>query len=98
MATARLRGIPLSQVREQVALVGVQDGTNRVFQLPGGEKAIHTPGAGPVLKVYFDTRRLQTAEMAVEESGGLGTGFDRIRFLHFAPKVLSSIFADYVAA
>lgn len=98
MATARLRGIPLTQVREQVALVGAQDGTNRVFLLPSGEKAVHQPGAGPVLKVYFDTRRVQVAEMSVEESGGLGTGFDLVRFLHFAPKVHSSIFADYVAA
>ena len=98
MATARIRGVPLALVREQVALIGVQDGSNRVFTLPGGEKAVHQPGAGPVVKIYFDTRRVQSVEMSVEESGGVGTGFDRIRFLHFAPKTNSSIFADYVAA
>jgi len=92
----RKRAVAQSQIREQIPLVGIKDGSNRVFTLP--EKAIHTPGTGPVVKVYFDTRRLQTNEMSVEESAGIGTGFDTIRVTAFAPKAISSLFADYVAA
>ena len=95
---ARVRSAALVNVREQIPLVGTKDGVNRVFILPSGEKAVHTPGSGPVLKVYFDTRRLQDTEMSISESGGVGTGFDTVTVTAFAPKAISSIFADYLVA
>lgn len=94
---ARLRSIAASKFREQVTLLGDKNGVNRTYTLPPGEKAVHNPANGLRVKVYFDTRRLQDSEYVVEESGGVGTGFDQITTTAFAPRSNSSLFADYIA-
>jgi hypothetical protein len=84
--------------RDQVALDGVLDSSNRDFMIPGGEKAVHNPSGGLKVKAYHNTRRLQETEFTVLESGGAGTGFDIVRLTAFAPPSTSRVFADFVAA
>ena len=84
------------KVRDHVVLDGALDGSNRVFTIPNGEKALHSLTGGFKVKPYHGTRRLLTAEFVVEESGGVGTGYDQIRFLYFAPKPTGRVFADFV--
>ena len=76
---------------------GSLDGLNRVFTIPGGEKAVHNPSGGIKMKPYHNTRRFQDNEFVAEESGGAGTGYDRIVIVAFAPPPTSRIFLDFVA-
>lgn len=76
---------------------GSLDGSNRVFTIPDGEKAVHNPSGGVKMKPYHNTRRFQDNEFVAEESGGAGTGYDRIVILSFAPPPTSRIFLDFVA-
>ncbi len=82
--------------RDHVLLDGDLNGVNRVFMIPGGEKAVHYPDGGIKVKPYHNTRRLQDVEFVAEESAGAGTGYDRIILL-FAPPPTSRIFLDFVA-
>lgn len=76
---------------------GTLDGVNREFTIPNGEKAIHNPAGGIKLKPYHNTRRLQASEFIAQESGGPGTGYDRVVLTAFAPPSTSRIFIDFVA-
>lgn len=96
----------LSQVRIGVSLVGPKDGSNRVFRTTP-DYFVHTPsGNGKTIEIWHNGRRLaQTAapnpelgDYTVEESGGVGTGYDTINLLTFAPVGRSSLLANYQRA
>lgn len=93
-------------VRVGVSLVGPLDGLNRIFRTTP-DHFVHDPGGtGKTIEVWHNGRRLlQTAthdpsvgDYWVEESGGVGTGFDTINLLTFAPIDRSSLVADYQRA
>jgi hypothetical protein len=87
-------GALLLRIRENVALIGTYNNTNKDFYLP--EPAIHDPPRSQV-KVYHGGRRLWTEEYEVLESVP-GNGFDHVRILYFTPQVTSRLSADYIAA
>lgn len=93
----RRRTVAAANWRDQVLMAGLLDGSNRVFTLPGGEKAEHNSLGGIKMKPYHNTRRLQDTEFDAEESAGVGTGYDRIVLKAFAPPSTSRIFLDFVA-
>lgn len=93
----RRRSVAQSAWRHQVVMNGSLDGINRVFQIPDGEKAEHNPTGGIKMRPYHNTRRFQDNEFVVVESGGAGTGYDRIVVTAFAPPPTSRIFLDFVA-
>lgn len=86
-----------SRSRIGVPLSGVRDGLNRMFTVPeyfidgriqvfhGGRLLI--PGADP-----------SQGEYLTRESGGIGTGFDSIALLTFAPIARTGLYANYDAA
>lgn len=87
-------GLP---VRENIPLLGVRNGVNRVFMTPekfingsymGSEYSIHIRHNGRGLDPYLDYE--------ISESGGIGTGYDTIFFKSFTPSAFNSILADYV--
>lgn len=94
-------------VRIGVALVGPLDGINRTFEMPSHEHFVHDPsGNGKTIELWHNGRRLVQAsssdpragDFTVEESGGAGSGFDRINLLTFAPVGRSSLLANYQRA
>lgn len=93
-------------VRTGVALVGPRDGSNRVFRTTP-DKFVHDPtGTGRTIEVWHNGRRLiwtsngdpSQSDFTVSESGGVGTGFDTITLLTFAPVGKSVLVADYQLA
>lgn len=98
--------VEVSRFRTDIPLIGLKDGDNQVFQVgPGGtpEVFIHIPD-GLSIEVYHNNVKLTRGyHFDVEESGGVGAGYDTIRFLKFTPahpKQLHthSLKATYVAA
>lgn len=93
-------------VRTGIALVGPKDGHNRIFRtLP--DHFVHDPsGTGRDIEVWHNGRRLiwtaaanpGTGDFTVSESGGVGTGFDTVTLLTFAPVGSSTLVADYQIA
>lgn len=95
-----------AKVRTGVALVGPKDGANRVFRTTP-DKFVHDPtGTGKTIEVWHNGRRLiwtptadpSQSDYMVSESGGVGTGFDTITLLTFAPGGRSALVADYQLA
>lgn len=93
-------------VRVGVALVGPKDGFNRVFRTTPEYFVHDLSGSGSTIELWHNGRRLaQTAvsdpgigDFTVEESGGVGTGFDTVKLLTFAPVGRSSLLASYQKA
>lgn len=82
--------------RQGVMLIGVQDGSNRVFTTP--EKFIEgTLGNNEfrILIKHNGRDLVKDIDYTLSESGGVGTGFDTI-ILNFSPKKRSVLRADYV--
>jgi hypothetical protein len=88
-----------------VPIIGTFNGLNRTFGLP--DKFVYTTiGTGPSIELKHNgvALRLATApdprlgDYYVTESGGLGSGYDTINFLSFAPKFGSIILANYFKA
>jgi hypothetical protein len=93
-------------VRTGIALIGPRDGNNRVFRTTP-DYFVHDPtGTGRDIEVWHNGRRLALTEapdpsqgdLFVSESGGVGTGFDTITLLTFAPSGKSTLLADYQIA
>jgi len=90
-------------IRVGVSLVGPQDGSNRVFRTTPDVFDHDPAGNGRTIEIYHNGRRLiQTdtpnpsfGDYTVEESGGVGTGYDTINLLTFAPIEKSSLAASY---
>lgn len=91
--------------RVGVSLGGPKNGYNREFTTP--EAFVHDPGGtGKTISLWHNGRRLIQTPLAnpgegdftVTESGGVGTGFDTINLLTFAPVVRSTLVADYQRA
>jgi hypothetical protein len=93
-------------VRTGIALVGPKDGQNRVFRTTP-DHFVHDPSVtGRDIEIWHNGRRLiltevsnpSTGDFVPSESGGVGTGFDTITLLTFAPVGKSTLVADYTVA
>ncbi len=88
--------IAADRYRTGQTLVGLKNGSNLTFSLPGPtEKFVHNL---PFLSihVYYNGQRLvYLDDYAVAESGGSGTGFDTV-IMMVAPRFRDKVFADYV--
>lgn len=94
------------KVRTGIALIGPMDGMNRIFRTTP-DYFVHDPsGTGRDIEVWHNGRRLILTEIAdpstgdfiPSESGGVGTGYDTITLLTFAPVGKSTLVADYTIA
>jgi hypothetical protein len=93
-------------VRVGVSLIGPKDGVNRVFRTTPDHFKHDLAGSGKTIEVWHNGRRLVQTSIAdpgtgdywVEESGGVGTGYDTINLLTFSPIERSSLVADYQRA
>jgi len=90
-------------IRTAFALVGPKDAFNRVFRTTP-YAFIHDPlVSGKTISVWHNGRRLvytptgdpSAGDYSVSESGGVGTGYDTINLLTFAPVGRSSLVADF---
>lgn len=80
-----------------VELIGVKNGTNRVFTTP--DDFINGSFGGNDFRVLLRHNGrvlVPDLDFVVSESGGVGTGFDTITLLTFAPNKKSELYADYV--
>lgn len=83
--------------RFNVELLGVKNDVNLTFTTP--DKFLHGTyyGAEPQIQLMHNGRRLiEGDDFTVSESGGVGTGFDTITMVSFAPSSRSRLIADYV--
>lgn len=91
-------------VRKGFPFVGPRDGNNRVFRTTPLKFVHDLAGSGQTIEVWHNGRRLiQTAasdpgqgDYTVSESGGVGTGFDTITLLTFAPVGASMLVSDFL--
>ena len=85
--------------RQNVRLLGVVNGSNRVFTTPGGEKFINGELDDNEFRIIIDhngRRLIQNTDYIISESGGPGSGFDTIELIAFTPRCKSKLIADYV--
>ena len=79
-----------------VSLLGVLDGSNRIFTTPDIFFNEDLSGDLLTISIFHDGNRLtEDEEYLLSESGGVGTGFDTITFIAFKPKAKSKIRVNY---
>lgn len=83
-------------VRQGVDLVGLQNGSNRIFYTPDIFIQGNFIGNDLGIEIYHNGRHLaNNIDYKTSESGGIGTGFNTITFLSFAPISSSTLKANY---
>lgn len=85
--------------KQEIPLIGIKNGTNRVFTVMPGDKFIDGLFDDNEFHIHVDhngRRLIQDIDFQILESGGVGTGYDTIRFISFAPTPKSQLIADYV--
>ena len=83
--------------RQQISLIGIQNSINRIFTTPETfVDGIFDGNEFHILIRHNGRDLVLGVDFTISESGGLGTGFDTIAFISFAPKKRSVIVADYV--
>jgi len=88
--------IAIGRFRTGVSLIGIRDGSNSTFRIPGGEKFTHNL---PFLtiSVYVNGLRMTLLDdYVISESGGSGTGYDTV-ILSQPPYANDHLLVDYVA-
>lgn len=93
--TAHAIFIAASRFRTAQSLVGVRDGVNVTFRLPGSERFVNNLPFSTIV-VYLNGVRLALLDDYIAvESGGFGTGYDTV-VLNEAPFADDHLIADYV--
>lgn len=85
--------------RNEVKLLGATNSSNTTFMIPGGEKFLDGTFEDNEfhISVEHNGRRLiQDCDFIIQESGGVGTGYDTIKIISFVPNYKSQLIADYV--
>ena len=84
-------------LREEIPLIGIKNGTNRLFYTP--EKFLNgilPSGDNVHIKVYHNGKSLyEGIDYTIAESGGPGTGYDTINIFSFSPISESVLYASY---
>ena len=76
-------------------LNGPINGSNVIFTVPSGEKFTHNLPFLTIQVYYNGVRLTLLDDFTVTESGGMGTGYDRVT-LEIAPKVNDKVLVDYI--
>lgn len=87
--------VAVGRYRTGQGLIGVKNGINTTFQVPGTETYVHNL---PFLtiQVYLNGVRLSLLDdYMVVESGGPGTGYDSV-ILAVSPRANDHLLADYI--
>jgi hypothetical protein len=95
MAVSRPRSTPAANIRQEILLTGSIDGANTTFTTP--EAFLQSPPNYSIAVYYNGQRIFLNDDFTVQESGGIGTGYDTVETL-FTPKAGDKLWADYVAA
>jgi hypothetical protein len=85
--------------KQNVPLIGVKNGSNRVFTVPFPDKFINGPlglNEFRILVRHNGKGLLPGVDYTMSESGGIGTGLDTITIITFKPVADSTLVADYV--
>jgi hypothetical protein len=86
--------------RDEVPLIGIQDGANRTFFVPPPDKFLDgTQSDGNEFAIYVHFNGLlqkENVDYIVLESNGPGTGFDTVQFINKSPKPNTVLSASYV--
>lgn len=85
--------------KQNVQLIGVKNGSNRVFTVPFPDKFINgLLGLNEfrILVRHNGKGLLPGVDYTMSESGGIGTGLDTITIITFKPVADSTLVADYV--
>ena len=95
MAVSRPKAVPAANFRYEVLLQGIVNGANTSFTTP--ESFRQAPPNFSIAVYYNGQRIFLDDDFTVQESGGVGTGYDTVETL-FTPKAGDKLWADYVAA
>lgn len=82
--------------RDEIPLIGLKNGTNRVFLTP--DKFINGFYSGNDfhIEIKHNGKALyENIDYTISESGGVGTGYDVINLTQFSPLPKSTLFAWY---
>ena len=82
--------------RFNVQLLGVVNGSNRIFTIPFGEKFLNGDFDGNEFRIVIDhngRRLIQNIDYLIIDSG---SGYDTIELISFTPRTNSKLIADYV--
>lgn len=96
LQTASQLFIATSRFRTGIDLLGLKNGSNLTYVVPGGDKFTHNL---PFLtiQVYFNGQRLKLLDdYTISESGGAGTGYDTVT-MEVSPNSDDKLLVDYVA-
>ena len=87
--------IAVGRYRTGQGLIGVKNGVNTTFRVPGTELYVHNlPFI--TIQLYYNGIRLNLLDdYLVVESGGPGTGYDSVTLL-VAPRSQDHLTADYI--
>jgi hypothetical protein len=86
-------------LKQNVPMIGIINGINRIFSIPIPDKFINGSFHGNIFKiqVFHNGRELdETIDYIVSESGGVGTGYDTIILISFSPRANSKMYCNYV--
>ncbi len=84
--------------RQNVELLGPKNDANTVFSVIPGDyfiNGIYDDNDFRIIVDHNGRRLIENIDYFVIESGGTGTGFDRIQIISFVPNAKSKIIADY---
>jgi len=83
-------------LKYDIHLIGMQDGSNRVFYLPDIFIEGLFMGNEFHIEVFHNGRRLlKGSEFTISESGGVGTGYNTVNFKNLVPISSSTLRANY---
>jgi hypothetical protein len=97
LQTAQQLFIAVGRYRTGCGLVGIQDGVNRIFTLPSGEKFAHNLPYLTVSVYVNGLRQVLVDDYTISESGGVGSGYDTVTLIS-APYLDDHLTSDYVLA
>ena len=83
--------------KKNLAAIGLINGANMVYTLPNSDTAI-VESSGVTIETKYNGQDLVNGvgnDVVLSESGGVGTGFDTITFLNFAPKAGDVVTVSY---
>ena len=84
----------LSQLRFSIELTGAKDGFNQVYATP---EPFMTEPIAIMIRVFLNGQRLTYEhDFLISESGGPGTGYDRIVLIDTRPLSFDELRADYM--
>lgn len=82
--------------REKIPLIGLRNGSNRVFFTP--DKFINGSYSGNIFHITVEhngKELYENIDFTIAESGGPGTGYDTLNFIAFTPVSHSLLYATY---